>query len=422
MMSFYDTPLADLTEAEQHDPSWVLPHLMRAGFLLSLTDPSLAEEARLALQRAEALQAQATPRERQHLMALQALIQGRWLQAARHWDDLLLEHPRDALALQWAHLWDFYRGDAAALRIRPARALPEWEETDSLYPHVLSLHAFGLEESNLHPQAEDAARRALALDARLPWAVHAVAHVLDMQGRFEDGAAWLRQHQPVWAEGNGFATHLWWHKALFRLEALDTEGALRLLDAHLSGAHLQITLNHVDAASLLWRLRLLGEDVGPRFASLLQVWSPDPKHAGTYAFNDVHVVIALLGAGQVQRAEHWLARCAQAALSPTDTARHNNAMLKKAGVPLMRSLITLEKGDADTAADTLSNSRSSWPRLGGSHAQRDLFDLTTLAAAARGSRWSLGRALLNERRMSKPETPLTRYWMSRLRLEPQSRA
>jgi tetratricopeptide (TPR) repeat protein len=422
MMSFYDTPLEDLAQAEQHDPSWVLPHVMQAGFFLSLTEESLVGQAQTALQKAEALQAHATARERQHIQALNALIQGRWLQAARHWDELLLEYPRDALALQWAHLWDFYRGDASALRLRPARVLPEWDETDSLYPHVLSLHAFGLEECNLYPQAEDTARRALALDARLPWAVHAVAHVLDMQGRFEEGSAWLRLHQPAWAEGNGFAPHLWWHKALFRLEALDTEGALRLHDSHLSGSHLQITLNHLDAASLLWRLRLLGEDVTARFCTLLQTWSPNPQSAGSYAFNDVHIVIALLGAGQLHRAENWLARCAQAALSPVDAARHNHCMLKEVGVPLMRALITLEKGDADTAADTLSTTRAVWSRLGGSHAQRDLFELSTLAAAARGSRWSLGRALLNERRMHKPETPLTRHWMSSLRLDPRSRA
>ena len=188
------------------------------------------------------------------------------------WDALLLQHPRDALALQWAQLWDFYRGDAAGLRLRPARALPEWDEADPLFGYVLALHAFGLEESNLYPQAEDAGRRALAVNPRVPWAVHAVAHVMEMQGRFEEGSAWLRQHQPAWAEGNGFACHLWWHKALFRLEALDAAGVLRLVDAHLSGGALQITLQRVDAAAMLWRLHLLGEDVSARCAEVLSGW------------------------------------------------------------------------------------------------------------------------------------------------------
>ena len=227
-MSFYDTPLADLDAASAHDPGWALPHVMRAGFLLSLTEASmLAEAAAAPAGRARAAAHGAPPRERAHLDAVQAVAEGRWQAACRIWDELLVEYPRDALALQWSQLWDFYRGDAVNLRARPARALPEWDEADPLYAHVLSLYAFGLEESNLYPQAEEAGRRALALNPKVPWAVHAVAHVMEMQGRFEEGAAWLRQHQAEWAEGNGFAGHLWWHKGLFRLEALDIAGVLR---------------------------------------------------------------------------------------------------------------------------------------------------------------------------------------------------
>ena len=32
MMSFYDTPLADLDAAIAADPGWALPHMMKAGF------------------------------------------------------------------------------------------------------------------------------------------------------------------------------------------------------------------------------------------------------------------------------------------------------------------------------------------------------------------------------------------------------
>ncbi len=208
MMSFYDTPLADLDAAIAADPGWALPHVMKSGFLLSLTDPTLHDEAAAHLAQARALADGAPDRERRHLEAVQALLEGRWQAACRGWGALLLEHPRDALALQWAHLWDFHCGDTPALRLRPARALPEWQDDDPLQPYVLALYAFGLEENNLYPQAEEAGRRALALNPRVPWAVHAVAHVMEMQGRFEDGAAWLRQHQAAWGEGNGFATHL----------------------------------------------------------------------------------------------------------------------------------------------------------------------------------------------------------------------
>ena len=416
MMSFYDTPLADLDAASANDPGWALPHVMRAGFLLSLTEPSLLAEAGQHLQRARDLTDGAPARERAHLEAVQATLDGRWQAACRIWDELLVDYPRDALALQWSQLWDFYRGDAVNLRARPARALPEWDDSDPLYAHVLSLFAFGLEESNLYPQAEEAGRRALSLNPKVPWAVHAVAHVMEMQGRYEEGAAWLLQHQAEWAEGNGFAGHLWWHRGLFRLEALDIAGALRLLDTRLAGDNLQITLQRVDAAALLWRLHLLGEDVAARCLPLVDGWDLSDAAAGYYAFNDVHAVMAMLGAGELARAEAWVARCAERAMAADDARRSNHLMAREVGLPLMRGLLALARGEADAAADALYAARGLAQRFGGSHAQRDLIDQTLLAAAARGSRRGIGRALINERLMAKPSTPLTAHWRAQLDL------
>ena len=414
LMSFYDPPLADLDQAIAADPGWALPHVMKAGFLLSLTEPSMVAEARGHLEAARPLMGPATPREQAHFAAVEQVADGRWHAACRTWDEALVTAPRDPLALQWAQLWDFYRGDAPGLRLRPARALPAWDEADPLYPCVLALYAFGLEECNLYPQAEEAGRHALSLDPRVPWAVHAVAHVMEMQGRFEEGGAWLRQHQPHWAEGNGFACHLWWHKALFRLEALDATGVLRLIDSHLSGDALQITLQRVDAAAMLWRLHLLGHDVTAACAALLQGWPSDEGEAGYYAFNDVHRVLALLGAGQVAAAEAWVARCAERALDGADARRANHAMAREVGLPLQRALLAFGRGEHDAAAEALYPVRALAQRFGGSHAQRDLIDLTLLAAAARGSRRALGHALLRERLMAKPATPMTRHWMDAL--------
>ncbi|MEP7281206.1 MAG: tetratricopeptide repeat protein [Rubrivivax sp.] len=416
MMSFDEPPLDDLDRAIAHDPAWALPHAMKAGFLLSLTEPSLQAEAGLHLACAHALATAATPtRERQHLGALDAIAEGRWLHAGKLWDALLVEQPRDALALQWAHLWDFYRGDAEALRARPARALPEWDADDPLQPCVLGLYAFGLEENHEYAAAEDTGRQALRADARVPWAVHAVAHVMEMQGRFDDGATWLRQHQTHWTERNGFAVHLWWHAALFRLEAMDLVGALRLADTHLAGEPIEVTLNRVDAASLLWRLRLLGVDVGARCAALVADWPLGDDEAGQSAFNDLHRVLAWLGADQVGAAEAWVARCAGRVLAAADAARDNHVVAREIGLPLMRGLCAFARGEPDTAAALMYPARAMAARIGGSHAQRDLIDQTLLAAAADGRQHkALGRALLNERLMAKPATPLTRHWLGRI--------
>ena len=419
MMSFYGTPLDDLAAAHAADPSWPLPLLMHAGFLLSLTEPSLHREARALLARAEALLTHTHPRERDHLAALRTLLDGDWPGAARAWESLLLRHPCDALALQWAHLFDFYRGDASALRQRVARVLPEWAEGDPLQPYVLGLYAFGLEECQCYAEAETVGRRALAGEAKVPWAIHAVAHVMEMQGRYAEGSAWMQQWHGDWAEGNGFHAHLGWHQALFALEALDHAEALRVFDAHLAADPAQLTLQRLDAASLLWRLHLLGADVGPRWHALAAGWDRSEGVAGRFAFNDLHALLALIGSGDLVQAEAWAAQVATQADRGNgngDDKGSNRVIAREVGAPLMRGLLAFAHGRFDAALEAIYPARALAQAVGGSHAQRDLIDQTLLAASVGASERSIGRALLNERRLAKPETPLTRHWAERLGL------
>ena len=418
MMSFYGTPLDDLAAAHAADPAWPLPLLMHAGFLLSLTEPSVLAGARALLDRAEPMLGRANHRERDHLVALHTLLAGDWHGACREWEALLLQHPRDALALQWAHLFDFYRGDATQLRQRVARVLPEWDEHDPLHPYVLGQYAFGLEECQLYAQAEETGRRALAGSAKVPWAIHAVAHVMEMQGRHHEGSAWMMRWHGDWAEGNGFAGHLGWHQALFALEALDHAEALRLFDAHLDADPAQITLQHVDASALLWRLQLLGADVGARWARLIEGWDLSDHAAGTFPFNDLHALLALIGAGELVRAQAWARLVATRA---ERSGGSNRAVARDVGGPLMRGLLAFAQGRFDEAIESLYPARALASRLGGSHAQRDLIDQTLLAAAARAVDRSAGRALLNERRLARPETPLTAHWAARLGLRRAAR-
>ena len=407
MMSFYGTPVDDLDAAIAADPGWLLPHAMKAGFLLSLTEPALAGEAGAGLDAAEARAAQGNERERAHVAALRRVARGDWSGAASAWDAILLAHPRDALALQWGHLFDFYRGDAAALHRRVAAVLPEWPASDPLRPYVLGMHAFGLEESGRYGEAEDVGRSALAGPARVPWAIHAVAHVMEMQGRHEEGAVWMGGWRPDWGEGNGFAGHLGWHEALFALESLDHAAALALFDRYLNPQATEITLQRVDAASLLWRLQLQGADVGTRWQALLAGWRPDNAEAGRSAFNDAHALLALLGAGETGRAEAWL----EATLTAAERGSGwNREVMRDVGAPLMRGFLAFATGRFDAAADVLQRVRPIAACFGGSHAQRDVIDQTLLAATARGSMQAAGRALLAERMLAKARTPLTEWW------------
>jgi hypothetical protein len=420
MMSFYGTPLADLDAAIAADPAWPLPHLMKAGFLLSLTEPSMVGAAMALLDEAAALGAHGDERERDHHAALRSLAGGGSVAAGERWEGILRRQPRDAMALQWLHLLDFYRGDAAQLRGHVEAVLPAWPDDDPLRPYVLALHAFGLEESGRYGEAEAAGRRALAGAARVPWAIHAVAHVMEMQGRHEEGARWMGEWRRDWGalkgdgsdgDPNGFAGHLGWHEALFALESLDTDTALRVFDDYLDASRIEITLQRVDAAALLWRLRLLGADVGDRWQKLIAAWPLDAAAAGRSVFNDAHATMALIGAGKSARARDWVALCIAEA---ERRAGWNRDVSREIGVPLLRGLLAFGEGRYGEGAEAIAPLRDRLARIGGSHAQRDVIEQTLLAAAANGADRGAGRALLAARLRAKPATPLGAHWRARV--------
>ena len=405
MCSFFDAPLKDIDAAEAQAPKWMLPHVMRAAFLLTLTEPSLLPGVRVALDRAHALSDSACARERAHLGAVQRCAAGDWHGACAAWDAILVEHPRDLYALQWAHLFDFYRGDARNLRHRVARVLPEWPRDDALRPYLLGMYAFGLEECNRYEEAEAVGLEAVSGTAQVPWATHAVAHVMEMQGRYDDGIAWLRGRAADWSVGNGFSVHHWWHLALFHLEALDTPAALALYDAQIQAGPEAITLQRLDAASLLWRLQLLRVDVGPRWEALADGW-PMTQGVGHSAFNDAHAMMVLTAQQRFADARDLLNHAA-ARSSGVDS---NATMTREVGLPLMRGLLAFAQERWADAVKLLAPLRERAHRFGGSHAQRDVIDQTLLAAAGRAGERSLARALINERRLAKPATPLTEHW------------
>ncbi len=228
--------------------------------------------------------------------------------------------------------------------------LPAWSEADPLYPYVLGHHAFGLEESGRYAEAEAVGRQAVAGTARVPWAIHAVAHVMEMQGRHAEGSAWMATWRPFWGVGNGFAGHLGWHEALFALEARDHAKALEVFDLYLNAEANEITLQRVDAASLLWRLALHGAEVGDRWQRLLAGWAlADPAAAGGSAFNDVHALIALLGAGERDAAARWMStslaqRRSRRPVEPRGVADRRRAADARAGRLRRRPLRRCRRG------------------------------------------------------------------------------
>jgi hypothetical protein len=383
-------PLASLDAALADAPEMPMAHLFKAWLHLLGTEPAGTAVARMALQHAQALPM--NERERAHAAAVDQLVQGRWRAAGRVLEDLNLAWPLDTLALQAGHQVDYFTGDSRMLHDRIARALPAWSRHTTGYHAVLGMMAFGLEETGRYGRAESLGRQSVALEPRDGWGQHAVAHVMEMQNRRAEGVAWMRENVAGWSEGSFFAVHNWWHLALFHLGLDQVDEVLALLDLRVLGGQSAVVLDMIDASALLWRLQLRGVDVGDRWRSLAERWSPLAT-AGNYAFNDLHATMAFMGSGRTAMVEALLDAQRDAMQADDDNA----GFTRDVGHAACLAVQAYAEGHYARAVDLLRPIRHIAHRMGGSHAQRDLIDLTLLEAARRSGQTALHQALLHER-------------------------
>ncbi|HTE16467.1 MAG TPA: tetratricopeptide repeat protein, partial [Burkholderiales bacterium] len=358
-------PVATVTTALEHAPEMVMGHVLMAYLHLLGTEPEGLPVARQALQQAIALPA--SKRERCHIEAVRLLTEGRWRDAARVLEDLSIDYPRDALALQAGHVIDFLAGDARMLRDRIARALPFWSDGMPGYHAVLGMHAFGLEETGDYRQAEVQGRRGVELEPRDGWSQHAVAHVMEMQNRQRDGIAWMRANPEAWSHESFFCVHNWWHLALYHLDLGEIDEVLALYDGPVYGKQSPLVLEMIDASAMLWRLTLRGVNVGSRWEPLAANWEKVAT-AGNYAFNDMHAMMAFVGAGRGKAADAVLATQASALQQTGDNA----AFTREVGSAATRAIKAFGDGNFAETVRLLRPIRSTAQRFGGSHAQRDL--------------------------------------------------
>jgi tetratricopeptide (TPR) repeat protein len=406
--SYFIDPLAAVNEAIADDPHCAIAHCLRAALAVTSSErgalPLIAESVAAI----EDPRARANDRERRHAAAARTWSEGDFLGAVTQYGRIAVDYPRDQLAIQVAHIGDFFLGQSTMLRDRIAQVLPHWSPAVPGYGYVLGMHAFGLEETGQYERAEDTGRRALEANARDPWAVHAVAHVMEMQGRLRDGIDWLTSRAPDWSVDNAFAYHNWWHLALHHLDLGEYERVLELYDQRIRRADSGVALEMIDASAMLWRLTLRGVDVGTRWASLAQSWEPIAGEA-FYAFNDAHAVMAFVGSGDTARTQATIASLERAAAGPGTNA----TMTRDVGLPLARGFAAFGRGEYAQAVEHLLPVRGHAQRFGGSHAQRDLVSLTLLESALRAGDGSLARAVAAERTDAKPASPFNWYVTAR---------
>ena len=162
--------------------------------------------------------------------------------------------------------------------------------------------------------------------------------------------------------------HLQWHGALAELDLGDDAAAMRRLLGpimeYLPRGSPYMVLP--DTASLLWRLALRGANGLP--------WQTACAHAqrhfaqGSNVFGEVHLALLAAASGDSAALAAGLAR-----LAKSSAGGHGGAAVAQA---FIRALMTLRQGDAHAAQRHWQECLPELPRIGGSHAQRAVVDLT----------------------------------------------
>jgi len=388
------------------DPDMPLGHILKGYFYLLMTTGVLHARVSKVVDAGRTLAAGATPREQAHAAALAAWAAGDFPKAARIWEDILVEHPRDVLALRLHHSQTFYMGRPDRMLAQIDRVMPAFGEDETAFGQILGMRAFALEELGRYKEAERAGRRAVARNPNDAWAVHAVAHVLEMEDRSREGIEWVVSREAEWDRVNNFRYHLWWHRMLFHWELGEHDAVLDLYDTRLWDPDSDEYLDLCNDAAILLRLELRGVEVGQeRWRKLAEKTRPHLED-NLLAFVDAHYAVVHAAVGDEQGVAHM------AGLMETNAARRgeswNTEVIAAVGAPLARAVADHRAGRHGAAVEKLLAVRPRLHEIGGSHAQRDLFDLVLIDAAMQAEKWALARALLWQRRAARPGNAWTR--------------
>ena len=372
ILSYSNNPDAIFTAIEA-DPTSVLTNAYTATVhMLGETADGPAQAAPY-LKRAYEHLNQANEREQLYLHGINAWVNGDIDQAIAYHEEIANQYPRDLLSVQVGQKHYLDLGNKQGLLQIAQKVLPANGENHYIY----GMLAFGLEENQRFQEAEAAGRKATEMNRRDPWAHHAIAHVLYSQGRLDEGIAWTESMCDVW-EDTGLYTHHWWHTALYYLVQEDFRKVLELYDTRIWGtdANQETSLDLINAISVLMRLELAGVDVAQsdpnasRWEEVVNAVS-DRIHEHILAFYDLHYIYALARVGRDELVDQML----KSIQAYAQTAK---PCLQKAWnevtVPATQGMVAYARGEWATAARLLGSVLPRLHQMGGSDAQRDVFE------------------------------------------------
>jgi hypothetical protein len=391
----YETRAEGIVPAADADGQCCIANVYAGLLWMLLEAPDAADRAARYHEAAQRASAGATERERMNAAVLRAWIAGELPEAIRLCAAVSDRFPRDLAMVKLLQYFEFNRGNSPGM----LRAALKVLEQNADVPYVHGMAAFAYEQCHLLGEAEQAARTALGLKRKEPWAQHALAHVMLTRGRIDEGARFLEGVAGTWTGLNSFMlTHLWWHLALFKLSQGRFTDVLGIYDQHCWGIAKDYSQDQIGAVSLLARMEIAGIDVGAR-------WQDLGNHLAARARDTVLPFLTLqylYGLARARRAEADSLLEAVRALARSAPA-HAREVWREVALPACEGVYAYVRGEYESAWRHLSRAMPRMIEIGGSHAQRDLFDQILLDTAIKARHTVAAQQMLELRRAADPQ-------------------
>ncbi|MEM9276970.1 MAG: tetratricopeptide repeat protein [Pseudomonadota bacterium] len=385
----------DLVETIKLDPQFAIAQASKGLFSLLLGRRELDKAVNAAHKAAldSDRQNPVTQRERHYINALGAWIEGKPTQSIHEMEQILSKWPHDPLAMKMSHAIRFMLGDLAGMRTSLENIMHVYGGHKAEgYFH--GCYSFTLEETGDYELAEKRGRKALEIAPDDAWGLHAITHVFDMTGRAKEGLEWIDGKDAAWEHCNNFRYHVWWHIALMHLDLGNYEKVLELYDEYIRKDKTDDYRDISNATSVLLRLEFEGVETGDRWEELATL-SSNRTQDNCVAFADLHYMMALCKTPETDAASLLLS-----SMSSCAEKRHHcefTSAIKHPGVLAAEGLEAFRDHDFTLAYECLSKAKPQLQDIGGSHAQRDIFERLGIEAALRGGLTAQAKNLLRER-------------------------
>ena len=397
-------------QAIEADEGFALAHAALAFHLMIRV---AVPEAKESAEGARSLTPGVTRREQQHIEIIARFVHSQNRESYALLHQHLSEFPRDALMLRLAQRLFVLGCYGAGVSDYPPIFFDLMKGVEPHYGEdwaFMGQHAWAHHEVGLMDQGMRLAQRSLDLRPDNAVAAHSVAHVQFETGDNSQGADFLGS----WLEGFDrratYRVHLSWHQALFQLALGHYRTAMELYERDIRPAVATKSYQSLaDSASLVWRMSIYGNTVPQApWDELLALAAPAAERPGP-AFRDAHAALAFTAAGD----EASLGRLIDGL---KDAAAKGSAVTAECTLPLVQGIVAFGQGEYSEAARLIAPVFPQLTRIGGSHAQREVFEDTLLAAYLRAEEFDMAETMLRER-LSRRESPRDTFWLARVQAD-----